>query len=430
MTDRKTIVLVLRSGGDFAMRDVELIAQHINGKWKSFIPPRIICLWDKASRHYDLGNFELMPLQNKFLGTWSRIALYGPEMKPFRPFLYVDLDTAVIQSIEKIFDLVVDPDQFITLEDFWQRGELATGLVWVPKESEKVDAIWKNFKGPVGNRMDKYIRQVIGKPDAYWQSKTSSIYDFKPRPGGILKEVPKDAVLVCFHGKPRIFEAGNNSMSISWVADYINQPPFEKPETVRPVTVIIPYNRDRGWLEYAVESVPEDVQLILSQGSGNWPENFNKVLNMATGKYIRWLHEDDMLTENCIDDSIRAIEDQGVDFIHGNALEILMNAGAKIHRYVPPIQIPTKQDLLRKNVIHSATLMYRREVFEKVGKMNENLWTAEEFEFNLRCLSAGLQIGYCNAPLAYYRRHPEQKVRVVAKGDKDKERELVRNMYR
>lgn len=107
-----------------------------------------------------------------------------------------------------------------------------------------------------------------------------------------------------------------------------------------------------------------------------------------------------------------------------------MNAGAKIHRYVPPIQIPTKQDLLRKNVIHSATLMYRREVFEKVGKMNENLWTAEEFEFNLRCLSAGLQIGYCNAPLAYYRRHPEQKVRVVAKGDKDKERELVRNMYR
>jgi hypothetical protein len=34
--------------------------------------------------------------------------------------------------------LVKDETQFITLEDFWQKGKLATGLEWFPKGSDKV----------------------------------------------------------------------------------------------------------------------------------------------------------------------------------------------------------------------------------------------------------------------------------------------------
>lgn len=424
MSQKRTIVLVLRSGGDFSMRDVELIVRHIQGLWQSPVRPRIICLSDQATQHYDLGSFELMPLQNSHPGTWSRIALYSPQMEKYRPFLYIDLDTAIIQSVEKIFDLVEDETQFITLEDFWQKGELATGLVWFPKQSEKVEKIWKNFKGVAGSRMDRYIRQVIGHPDIYWQNLTSSIYDFKPRRNNLLQDVPTQADLICFHGKPRIFDA-----PIGWVKDYIykeytNDIPYQNK-----VTVIIPYNKDRGWLQEAVNSVPEGVQLILSKGDGNWPENFNKVLDQATGKYIRWLHEDDMLTPNCIEDSVQTFEEQDVDFIHGNAIEITPE-GKQIRTYIPKIKNPTSTDLLMYNVFHSATMMYKREVFEKVGQMNETLNTAEEFEFNVRCLSAGLKVGYCNTSLAYYRRHPQQKVRTVSKEAKDKEREQVRIMYR
>ena len=122
MENRRTIVLVLRSGGDFSFRDVELIARHINGKWQSETRPRIICLWDKASTSYDLGNIEILPLKISATGTWSRMYLYSPNMEQYRPFLYVDLDTAVIGSLENVFDLVKDASQFIVLEDFWQRG--------------------------------------------------------------------------------------------------------------------------------------------------------------------------------------------------------------------------------------------------------------------------------------------------------------------
>jgi hypothetical protein len=43
MENRRTVVLVLKSSGDFTFNDVELIAHHINTKWKSEIRPRVIC---------------------------------------------------------------------------------------------------------------------------------------------------------------------------------------------------------------------------------------------------------------------------------------------------------------------------------------------------------------------------------------------------
>lgn len=420
--------MVLRSGGDFAFRDVELLARHINGKWQSEICPRIICLWDKATEHYDLGNIEILPMWFPgIMGTWSRIQLFSPQMEQYKPFLYIDLDTAVIQSLENIFDIIPDETKFITLEDFWQRDKLATGLVWYPKDCEKTQKVWKEWKEPTGKRMDAFLRLVCS-PDLFWQQLTTTIYDFKPRSGELLRSIPHNANLVCFHGKPRIFQVAEASISLDWVKNYLTAD-FANMSGKKRVTVIIPYNRDRGWLKEAINSVPKDVQLLISKGDGNWPENFNKVLNQAEGNYIRFLHEDDMLTENCIQDSVKAIEEQKVDFIHGNAYEIYMNAGRAPGKYIPKIQIPTMENLIRKNVIHSATLMYRREVFERIGSFDETLNTMEEYEFNLRCLKTGLKIGYCNSFLAWYRRHPEQKVRMVSTEEKRKEKALVNNKY-
>ncbi len=179
------------------------------------------------------------------------------------------------------------------------------------------------------------------------------------------------------------------------------------------VTIIIPYNRDRGYLQEAIDSVPKDVQLILSKGDGTWPENFNKALPQAKGEFIKYLHEDDMLTQNCIKFSVETIE-AGFDFIHGDAFEV-RNDPYWVTRYTPKVKTPTFHDLLNHNVIHSPTLMYRKTIFEKIGGFNESreVYSFEEYEFNLRVLKAGFKIGYCDQPLAYYRRHKEQTIRTV-----------------
>jgi hypothetical protein len=422
---RRTIVLVLQKGKDFSFKDVELIVRHITGKWKSDIRPRIICLYDKASRHYDLGNIEIIPLTNELPGTWSRMQLYSPEMEKYRPFLYVDLDTAVITSIENIFDLVKDESQIITLEDFWQKGTLATGLMWFPAKSEKIQNVYKSFTAPTGNRMDYFLRKCL-KPDLFWQNITTTIHDFKPRRTDGIAFVPDGADIICFHGKPRIFEASKEK---TWVKTYVDA--FFKPfNQLRRVTVIIPYNRDRGWLRDAIESVPKEAQLILSKGDGCWPQNFNKALPQATGDYIKYLHEDDMLTENCLRDSVDAMDSQEADFIHGDAEELTQSSGLKKIWKAPKANV-TLKDMLIKNTLHSASLMYRREVFEKIGGFDETLGVgvSEEYEFNLRCLKAGLKLGYCPTILAIYRRHPEQKIRTTKKEIKLSERETVKQKY-
>jgi len=197
------------------------------------------------------------------------------------------------------------------------------------------------------------------------------------------------------------------------------------------VSIIIPYKEDRGWLKEAVASVPPEVELILSQGDGNWPQNFNKGLKKATGDLIKFLHEDDMLTSNCIQDSIECFNRMDVDFIHGNAYEIYMNEGRRLGLYKPSIHIPTFADLLNKNVFHSTTLMYRREIFEKLGGFNEDdkMYSFEEFEFNLRALKAGFKVGYVNSPLAYYRRHPNQIIRTCNIQKRKQYRQELVNSY-
>ena len=195
------------------------------------------------------------------------------------------------------------------------------------------------------------------------------------------------------------------------------------------VTVIIPYKVDRGWLDEAIASVPSNVQLLVSQGDGNWPSNFNKVLSQAKGDFIKYLHEDDKLTPNCIEDSIAAIITQGVDFIHGNAIEF-DNHGWHLN-WRPIKKFPTINDMFAKNYIHSVTLMYKREVFEKIGSFSESqeLWSMEEYEFNLRCLLNGFKIGYCDSFLGYYRRHPSQIIRTVRLSERSKNRHILIKKY-
>jgi hypothetical protein len=428
MVNKRTIVLVLEEGGDFGLRDVELIVRHINGKWKSRVLPRIICLWDKSTDVYDLGTHELHPLKNYGgHGTWSRIQLYSPEMEQFKPFLYVDLDTAIIQTLENIIDIIPNEKDYITLEDFSQKGRLATGLVWFPKDCVKTQNVWKAWQGPKGFRMDYFIRGVC-QADKFWQQLTDTIVDFKPKGGLLVTVVPLNANIVCFHGQPRIFKVAEGSMTIDWVQSYVNEK-FTK-VSGRDVTVIIPYKDDRGWLQNAIDSVPDTVQLIVSQGLGNWPQNFNKVLDQVEGKYIKYLHEDDMLTPNSIDDSVRAIEEQGVDFIHGDALEVTEGKD-KVVRYVPKIKNPELIDLLKNNVIHSVTLMYKKEVFEKLGGFNESpkMYSFEEFEFNLRCLMNGFKIGYVPLSLGVYRRHFKQIIRTVDNKIRKQNRKELINFY-
>lgn len=181
------------------------------------------------------------------------------------------------------------------------------------------------------------------------------------------------------------------------------------------VSIIIPFKEDRGWLDHAINSIQEqnyggEIEIVMSQSSGSVAFNLNEGIKKATGEYIKYLCDDDILTENSIRDSIKAIANY--DFIHGNAINFFPTG--RISHYIPPIHRPSLQQMVTKNVIHGGTLMYRATVFEKVGFFDETLDCAEEYDFNMKCLSKGMKLGYVNAMLYMYRRHDEQKSLGVA----------------
>lgn len=175
------------------------------------------------------------------------------------------------------------------------------------------------------------------------------------------------------------------------------------------VSIIIPYKVDRGYLQVAINSIKKqtykgEIELILSQSGNGVSFNLNRGIEKATGDYVKYLCDDDWLTTDSIEKSVKAME--GVDFIHGWAFNEFPT-----HRQIqrPRIPNPKLEDMLRSNVIHGGTLMYRRDVFDRVGLFDESLDCAEEYEFNLRCLKHGLKLGYCEHYLYHYRRHEKQK---------------------
>ena len=187
---------------------------------------------------------------------------------------------------------------------------------------------------------------------------------------------------------------------------------------MKKVSVIIPYVKDRGWLKDAIRSVRaqtyKNTELILVRGKKYRGGNLNDGIIKSTGEFIKPLDEDDMLLPDCIEKYVQAIGDN--DFIHGNAIYYL-NKPKDI--YAPKITNPTFAQLAKKNVISNPSVMYRRDLFTRIGYFDESLYRSEDFDFHLRALKKGCKLGYINEALVYYRLHHNQE---TGKNNVDAER--------
>lgn len=183
------------------------------------------------------------------------------------------------------------------------------------------------------------------------------------------------------------------------------------------VAVVIPYVKDRGFLDRARRTAFEaagehEVIIIESQSEHFVGVNLNRGIEAALASgadLIRYLCDDDELPLNSIKDTVKYFqENPEVDFIHGNT-EHIDNYSRFLAKYKPTAEVFGYRDLLAKNHIHGGTTVYHRRVFENFGTFDETLWTGEELDFHLKILKAGARIGYLDRTLYRYRRHPEQK---------------------
>jgi len=179
------------------------------------------------------------------------------------------------------------------------------------------------------------------------------------------------------------------------------------------VSVIIPYHQDRGYLFDAIESYEAQEftgtsELILSHNpTFTLGQNFNAGVTQAKGKYIKILPDDDLLTPNCLQDLFDVAELNGADVVFAEAYNMIgedSKGWNSSGHYIPKVPtIITLESLLNNNFIHGGTTFYRTSIFNEVGGYDESLWTAEEYEFHLRCLGNGYKFYYAPSIVFEYR---------------------------
>lgn len=226
MENRTNIVLILKSGGDFAFSDVSLLISHINKYWEEgAVRPDVYCYTDLVSEEQSLVGVTLRPLpEPSYKGWWSKLNLFHPALKELRPFLYLDLDTAILGDLKALLPNENEANQFIALRDFYRPSQFASGFMWIPNTAymDKVFIEWnKNVeKHIIKYRGDQDFIVSVTFANSYWQDRVPAdlVTTFKPNRKWRV-EMPFNSSVVCFHGTPRIGEAAKK---VEWVNQYIS----------------------------------------------------------------------------------------------------------------------------------------------------------------------------------------------------------------
>jgi GT2 family glycosyltransferase len=183
------------------------------------------------------------------------------------------------------------------------------------------------------------------------------------------------------------------------------------------VSVIIPYHQDRDYLFDAIESYESQnftgtSELILSHNpTYSLGENFNAGVARAKGKYIKILPDDDLLEPNCLQDLFDAAEQTQADLVFAQSKDWCVMEN-KISYFTPIVLDYSLENLLEENFIHGGTTLYRTDMVRELGGYDESLWTAEEYEFHLRCIAAGYKLHYTPKFVFTYRFWSGSKSRI------------------
>ena len=175
------------------------------------------------------------------------------------------------------------------------------------------------------------------------------------------------------------------------------------------VSIIIPYNEDRGFLQDAIESVwaqtYRDFELILAKGDGTLGQNANNGLKQASGEFVKVLAEDDELTPDCLKILVDGIRDH--DFVYSDAENFGdLLPGWDVRSFDSTTNL---RDMLRGNAIHGGTTLYRTDILRDVGGYDEDLWSGEEYDLHLRLLKAGYKHKHVPGIVYRYRIHEGNK---------------------
>jgi hypothetical protein len=193
------VASVLRTGGPYTLEYVRRlrdgVARHLP------VPHRFTCLTDAETE-------GRVALQHDWPRWWGKIELFRPGLFPARSLvLYLDLDTVVVGDLSFLADYngegAVLADLYRSRDGMIGSGALLwrAGATWTQRVWEDFTRTPERIMQRHAARMDKYLLGHMAGLQRLQDLWPGRFVSYKKHVKG--RGVPKDAAVICFHGKPR-----------------------------------------------------------------------------------------------------------------------------------------------------------------------------------------------------------------------------------
>lgn len=204
-------------------------------------------------------------------------------------------------------------------------------------------------------------------------------------------------------------------------------------QTMMPQEIIV---SDSGSSDGTENIVREQAQrarakvIILPTKTPGMVANWNSTIRAASGKYIKFLFQDDLLHPNCLEEMVTLAEsDERIGFVfsprellvepsaEGDAVtkyllryQNLSGAFSELRTTQPGSLLLRSQKLLQEplnKIGEPTTVLVRRDLFRNVGLFNERMRLLVDAEMWIR-LMATSHVGYISKPLTSLRVHRQR----------------------
>ncbi len=169
---------------------------------------------------------------------------------------------------------------------------------------------------------------------------------------------------------------------------YTNQDLFE--------LIIVENGSTDGTVEYIekIKSKYSNIKVILNSENKGFSKGNNQGLKIATGDYICLINNDILFTPDWLDSIVKLIENNSEVGLISPIINEFDNANININNYLEKsksIIEKNKADIEYKYTCFFCCACMKREVFEKVGFLDENFTPAwfEDDDYCIRTLYAG-----------------------------------------
>lgn len=213
-------------------------------------------------------------------------------------------------------------------------------------------------------------------------------------------------------------------MNFSIITPSLNQGAYIE-ETIKSVL-----GQKKIHLEYIVidgKSTDKTLQILekyknkliyISEKDNGQSDAINRGLRLATGEIFSWLNSDDWYCKDTLQKVDRYFKNNpDISIVYGDYA--IADKNGKIVKVIKEIDFDKDIFLHGVNYICQPTVFFRREIFKKLGGLDENLHLTMDLQYWLRVIKMGYKFGHIKSCLAVTRLHPE------CKSIKEKDKQLM-----